>query len=75
MLRVALLTSRRAPGIERLLARSGRHGWRLVAALTSDRECLARPILEGARVPVAIHDGVLTPLLGTDGTDAARGNR
>ena len=67
MLRVALLTSRRAPGIERLLARSGRHGWRLVAALTSDRECLARPILEGARVPVAIHD--------FDGFAAPRGLR
>ncbi|MFC7760727.1 TIGR03086 family metal-binding protein [Catellatospora bangladeshensis] len=45
----------------------------------SGRRCRSRPMPTRSpacsAVPVAIHDGVLTPLLGTDGTDAARGNR
>lgn len=55
-LRVALLTSRRAPGLDRLLARSGRPGagWRLVAATTSDPASEALPLLAAARVPAAV---------------------
>lgn len=57
-LRVALLTSRRAPGLDRLLARSGRPGagWRLVAAVASDPASEALPHLERARVPASVHD-------------------
>jgi folate-dependent phosphoribosylglycinamide formyltransferase PurN len=57
-LRVALLTSRRAPGLDRLLARSGRPGagWRLVGAVASDPASAALPLLAAARVPAAVHD-------------------
>ncbi len=57
-LRVALLTSRRAPGLERLLARARRPGvgWRLVAAVVSDPAGEALPALASAGVPAHVHD-------------------
>ena len=57
-LRVALLTSRRAPGLDRLLARSLRPGasWHLVAAVVSDPASEALPLLAEAHVPAYVHD-------------------
>jgi folate-dependent phosphoribosylglycinamide formyltransferase PurN len=57
-LRVALLTSRRAPGLDRLLARSHRPGagWHFVAAVVSDPASEALPLLAEAHVPAYVHD-------------------
>lgn len=57
-LRVALLTSRRAPGLERLLARSARPdaAWRIVAAVTSDPGSTALEPLCAAGVPTRVRD-------------------
>ena len=57
-LRVALLCSRRAPGLERLLE-AGREPdaeYELVAAITTAGDCEALPALSEAGVPVTVHD-------------------
>jgi phosphoribosylglycinamide formyltransferase-1 len=57
-LRVALLTSRRAPGLERLLDRSRRPGagWRIVSAVVSDASCESLSLLAAAHIPTHVHD-------------------
>lgn len=56
--RVALLTTRRAPGLEHLLGQDPERGRRyeLVAAVVTDPESPARDLLAGAGVPVLLHD-------------------
>lgn len=60
-LRVALLCSRRAPGLERLLdaGREPDAEYELVAAVTTTAECEALPELSAAGVPVTVHDARL----------------
>lgn len=57
-LRVALLTSRRAPALPYLLEDDPNRGrlWEPVAAVTSDPECEELDRLESAGVPTAVHD-------------------
>jgi folate-dependent phosphoribosylglycinamide formyltransferase PurN len=57
-LRVALLTSRRAPGLDRLLDRSRRPGasWSIVSAVVSDPSSESLSLLAAARVPAHVHD-------------------
>jgi folate-dependent phosphoribosylglycinamide formyltransferase PurN len=58
MLRVALLASRRAPGLPYLLREDARRGrvYELVAGLTSDPEGEALGLLRAAGVPALVHD-------------------
>lgn len=60
-LRVALLCSRRAPGLERLLEAGREPGaeYELVAAITTAGDCEALPALSEAGVPVTVHDARL----------------
>jgi folate-dependent phosphoribosylglycinamide formyltransferase PurN len=60
-LRVALLCSRRAPGLDRLLAAGmePEPEYRLVAAVTTCADCEALPALAAAGVPTAVHDAGL----------------
>ena len=60
-LRVALLCSRRAPGLERLLAAGSEPEpeYRLVAAVTTCAGCEALPALVAADVPTTVHDAGL----------------
>lgn len=57
-LRVGILTSARAPGIERLLERSGGRGapYRIVGVVASDPESTALPAARAAALPAAVHD-------------------
>jgi phosphoribosylglycinamide formyltransferase-1 len=57
-LRVALLCSRRAPGLERLLEAGREPGaeYELVAAVTTTSACEALPALSAAGVPAIVHD-------------------
>lgn len=58
-LRVALVTSTRAPGLDRLLETARRPGpapWELVACVASDPACAERSRLERAGVPAVVHD-------------------
>ena len=57
-LRVALLCSRRAPGLERLLdaGREPAPEYELVAAVASRGDCEALPALSAAGVPAIVHD-------------------
>lgn len=57
-LRVALLCSRRAPGLAHLLERDQNRGrlYELVACVTSDPECPELARLDAARVPTVVHD-------------------
>jgi len=55
--RVAILCSRRAPGLSYLLEAATReHRWRIVVVMTSDPEGEAPRLLEGAGVPAVTHD-------------------
>ncbi len=60
-LRVALLCSRRAPGLERLLeaGREPAAEYELVAAVTSTADCEVLPALSAAGVPGIVHDARL----------------
>lgn len=55
MLNVALLCSRRAPGLEYLLERRGRD-FDLAAVITTDPASEALPLLQRAGVPALVHD-------------------
>lgn len=57
-LRVAVLTSTRAPGLERLLERSSDGGapYRIVGLVASDPESAALPAAEAAGVPAAVRE-------------------
>jgi len=55
MLRVALLCSRRAPGLEYLLERRGRD-FDLAVVVTTDPASEALPLLHRAGVPALVHD-------------------
>lgn len=57
-LRVAVLCSRRAPGIERLLrpAGPGRRGFEVVVGLSTEPECDAKDAFVDAGVPFLTHD-------------------
>jgi folate-dependent phosphoribosylglycinamide formyltransferase PurN len=58
MLKVALLCSRRAPGLAYILEDRPRRGheYELVAALTTDPASEALAVLAAARVPAIVHD-------------------
>jgi folate-dependent phosphoribosylglycinamide formyltransferase PurN len=58
MLRVALLSSRRAPGLAYLLEEDGRRGrdYELVVGLSTDPEGEALGLLRAAGVPALVHD-------------------
>ena len=57
MLSVALLCSRRAPGLPELLDDESRgRRWLLSAAVTSDSACRDLPLFERALVPAVVHD-------------------
>jgi len=56
-MRVALLCSRRAPGLPELLQAAGRaQDWRIVVGVTSNPESEAPPRLHTADVPALTHD-------------------
>lgn len=55
-LRVAVLCSKRAPGLERLLRGGPGRGFRVVAGLTSESESDARAAFERAGLPFLAHD-------------------
>ncbi len=57
-LRVALLCSRRAPGLAHLLERDRNRGrlYELVACVTSDPECTELARLDAARIHTIVHD-------------------
>lgn len=54
-LRVAVLTSRRAPGLEHLSARPG-SGWRVAGVIATEPGSDALGTAEAARLPATVHD-------------------
>jgi folate-dependent phosphoribosylglycinamide formyltransferase PurN len=54
--RVALLCSRRAPGLPHLLDAAQATSWRIVVGVTSDPDSEAPGLLEGAGIPALVHD-------------------
>ncbi len=54
--RVALLCSRRAPGLPHLLDAAQATSWRIVVGVTSDPESEAPGLLDAAGVPALVHD-------------------
>ncbi len=55
--RVAVLCSRRAPGLTELLREAATASrWTLAGVVTSDPDCRDLPLLERAGVPAAVHD-------------------
>jgi phosphoribosylglycinamide formyltransferase 1 len=57
VLRVAMLCSRRAPGLAELLDVAGRaQGWRIVVGVTSSPESEMPSLLRAAEVPAVTHD-------------------
>ena len=56
-LRIAVLCSHRAPGVERLLEAGGPgRGFEVVAGVTSEPECVSRGAFVEAEVPLVTHD-------------------
>jgi len=57
LVRVAVMCSRRAPGLDDLISRSARGGsYVLAGVLTSSPECVEREQLASADVPLVVHD-------------------
>src|SRR5687768_13798536 len=54
-LRVAVLCSRRAPGLEYVLAHAGERGWRVVCCVTSEDVCAGEDVVRPHGLPMIYH--------------------